>query len=421
MLLNQEKWLNELRCGDNIEILKQIPDGSVDLIYIDPPFFSNRNYEIIWGNGAELRSFGDRWKGGIEHYVGWMSERLLELKRILKPTGSIFVHLDWHAVHYLKIEMDRIFGYENFKNEIIWSYKRYTAASGMFQRLHDNILFYSKGGDAVFNTMREQYGDKSGKADSHYRQDDDGRWFRWQKRKGKEPYKVYLADGRRIGDVWEIPFINSTAKERIGYPTQKPEALLERIIKATTKEGDIVLDAFCGCGTTIAVAEKLNRKWIGIDVSPIAVRVMTERLKKMEEKMGKKLEDFITLGLPAETIAQLQTMEWQDFEDFIIQQINGKPHKASKTKDKGIDGFTAEGMPIQIKRWQQKVGEPEVFKFEGQIRHAKSDKGEIYAFKFSKDAYEEVARVKREYGVEIKLIDLKTFLIEKYGDHTHRK
>jgi len=420
MRLNDETWLNELWCGDNIDVLKQIPDESVDLIYIDPPFFSNRHYEVIWGNGAELRSFGDRWKGGIEHYVGWMVPRLKELHRILKKTGSIYVHLDWHAVHYLKIEMDKIFGYDNLRNEIIWSYKRYTAASTMFQRLHDTILFYGKGKNGTFNTIREPYGEKSGKADSHYKQDKDGRWFRWQKRKGKDPYKVYLSEGRRVGDVWEIPLINSTSKERIGYPTQKPEALLERIIKASSNEGDIVLDAFCGCGTTIAMAEKLNRKWIGLDVSPIAVKVMTERLIAMEEKLGKKLEDFITYGLPEKTIAHLRKMSGADFEDFIIQQINGKA-SPSKVHDYGIDGYTKDGIPVQAKNWGNSVGRNVVDNFHSAVRREGKKKGQIYAMKYAKGAHEEAARLKREDGIEIELIEMKEFLIEKYGDHTHRK
>ena len=154
MQLNKDTWLNELWCGDNMEVLKNMPDESVDLIYIDPPFFSNRNYEIIWGNGAELRSFGDRWKGGIEHYVGWMAERLIELHRILKPTGTLYLHVDWHAVHYLKVEMDKIFGAENFQREIIWSNETssgFKAQANNWIRGHDNILFYSKSKKYTFN------------------------------------------------------------------------------------------------------------------------------------------------------------------------------------------------------------------------------------------------------------------------------
>ena len=144
-----ERYINKIIQGDNLEILKNIPDESVDLIYIDPPFFSNRNYEVIWGNGAELRAFGDRWKGGIEHYVGWMVERLKELHRVLKPTGSIFIHLDWHAVHHIRVEMDKntLFGEKNFISEIIWNYG--TPSGGRTGgkkpvKAHDTILVYAK-------------------------------------------------------------------------------------------------------------------------------------------------------------------------------------------------------------------------------------------------------------------------------------
>jgi len=214
-------------------------------------------------------------------YLAMMAPRLVELHRALKPTGSIYLHCDPTASHYLKMLMDAVFGPVNFQNEIVWSYKRYTAVSARFQRLHDIILFYGKSDKTAWTEMREEYGSKSGTADSHYKQDKEGHWYRWQKRKGKEPYRIYLSKGRRMGDVWEIPHINASARERLGYPTQKPEALLERIIKASSKEGDIILDPFCGCGTTIAVAQKLNRRWIGIDVTHLAVSLMKYRLENM--------------------------------------------------------------------------------------------------------------------------------------------
>ena len=308
MWIGKDKWMNELWCGDNIEVLKKIPDESVDLIYIDPPFFSNRHYEVIWGNGAELRAFGDRWKGGIEHYIGWMVERLKGLHRILKPTGSIYVHLDWHAVHYLKVEMDKIFGYENFRNEIIWHYGQRTMRNKKkWNAKHDNILFYAKSKKTYIENIITQPWTEEEISKSRARKiqiDENGKKFIWDNRsvkKGVLPKKQYIEDiikkGKAVDDVWNMPIILSTSKERLGYPTQKPEALLERIIKASSNEGDIVLDAFCGCGTTIAVAEKLNRKWIAIDVSPIAVKVTTERLNKLEKKLGKENADFITFAV----------------------------------------------------------------------------------------------------------------------------
>jgi DNA modification methylase len=276
--------VNRLILGDNLEILQTMDSETVDLIYLDPPFFSNRNYEVIWGDEGEVRSFRDRWAGGIDHYIAWLKERVIEMYRVLKPAGSMFLHCDWHASHYIKVDiLDALFKKNNFQNEIIWSYKRYTATSKKFQNLHDTIFWYTKSNTYIFNEDREGYGENSGKRDSHYKQDEDGRWYRWQKRKNQDPYKIYLSEGRRVGDVWDIPIINASSKERIGYPTQKPTALLERIINCASNEGDLVLDPFVGGGTTLAVADRLNRKWIGIDQSVQAVKVTELRLHQQTD------------------------------------------------------------------------------------------------------------------------------------------
>ena len=278
---------------------EHIPDKSIDLVYLDPPFGTGKN----WG------AFDDRWSLDNHHndlqdldghhvlgpvfeglrliigegsrlaYLAFMANRLLECHRVLQDTGSIYLHCDSTASHYLKMVMDSIFGPQNFRNEVIWSYRRYTARSNRFQREHDVILFYS-GKLPVFNVIYDPYAKGSGKEDSHYKKGEDGKWFRWQKRRGQEPYKVYLSEGRRANDVWQIPHINSSSYERLGYPTQKPLALLERIIKASSNEGDVVLDPFCGCATTIEAAHKLGRPWIGIDVSEEAIGIATERLRQ---------------------------------------------------------------------------------------------------------------------------------------------
>lgn len=409
-------WLNKLYCGDNIEVLKRIPAESVDLIYIDPPFFSNKHYEIIWGNGAELRSFEDHWKGGIDHYVNWMSERLELLHKILKPSGSIYVHLDWHAVHYIKIEMDKIFGSENFLNHIVWSYKRWPSPSKKYQRMHDDILFYCKDNKNTSRIFNKEYEEISESTKKMF--------------KGKRQVllpcatkKVTIdkpAQGVPMRDVWyDIQFLAGASKERLGYPTQKPETLLERIIRTSTNKGDVVLDAFCGCGTTIAAAEKLDRKWIAIDVSPIAVKVITERLKMMENKMGKKVEDFITYGLPKKTIAQVKNLTGFEFQDWIIEQIEGIQPKR-KVNDKGIDGKTKDGIPIQVKR-SEKVGRIVVDNFFAALDSIDAKKGKIYAFSFGRGAWEKVAELKRKKKMDIELITIKDLLIEKYGDHTHHE
>ena len=318
--------------GDNLEILRdKIPDESVDLCYIDPPFNSKRSYFQIYNDiggeidKAQAQAFMDTWqwdttamegykqiisnhegrftrqtielvkglepilgKSNLLAYLVSMALRITEIYNVLKPTGSFYLHCDTTASHYLKLILDAVFCGQggDFRNEIIWSYKRYTAASARFQRLHDVIFYYSKSDNATFNVLRDEYGDKSGKADSHYKQDENGKWFRWQKRKGQEPYKVYLSEGRRLGDVWEIPIINASAKERLGYPTQKPEALLEKIILASSNKGDTVLDAYCGCGTTVAVAERLQREWVGIDITYHSISLI---IKRLVETFGKNI------------------------------------------------------------------------------------------------------------------------------------
>lgn len=414
---------NVIYCGDNLEVLpKYIPDESVDLIYIDPPFNSSRNYEVFWGEGQERRAFQDRF-GDAMSYIDWMRPRIRELHRILKPTGNFYYHCDWHASHYVKVELDRVFGFDSFRNEIVWSYKRYTAASkGAFQRLHDVILFYSKSDESVFNDLRVEYGSQSGKADSHYKQDENGEWYRWQKRKGQEPYKVHLSLGKRLGDVWEIPIINASSLERLGYPTQKPISLLERIVQASSNEGQLVLDAFCGCGTTLEVAAKLKRQWIGIDFSPTACRVMAERLEK---RLGlHEGTDFQLRDMP-KTAEQLRRMPPFEFQNWAVVALGGIPNKV-KVGDYGIDGrlyladiekehrgdFTElldTWYPIQVKQ-RDKAGRPDIDNFETAMRRDKRVKGYFIAFGFSRDAITEINRANKSDGLDIIPITVKEVL-----------
>ena len=234
--------------------------------------------------------------------------------------------------------MDSIFGPTFFQNEIVWSYRRYTATANRFQRLHDIILFYGKTSRTKFNELRAEYGPRSRKADSHYKQDEEGRWFRWQKRKGQPPYKVYLSEGRRLGDVWDIPHINASAKERLGYPTQKPEALLERIIKASSDEGDVVLDPFCGCGTAVAVAQRLRRRWIGIDITHLAINLIRHRL---QDAYGEKIADTYTvIGEPVtlDDAEELARTDPYQFQWWALGLVGARPIEQKKGADKGIDG-----------------------------------------------------------------------------------
>lgn len=455
---------NVIYCGDNLEVLsKYIPEESVDLIYIDPPFNSSRNYEVFWGEGQERRAFEDRF-GDAMTYLDWMRPRLRELHRVLKPTGSFYYHCDWHASHYIKVELDRIFDFANFQAEIIW---QRTSAHPSAQRLgntHDSLFFYTKSShylwNQVYQAMDENYvrthyiyhdsrgryraadltgagisvsgpsglpwrGFNPAKKGRHWayvpetldKMDIDGLIY-WPTKQGGWPAKkVYWDDtkiGRPIHSVWvDIPPVNSQAKERLGYPTQKPLALLERITKASSNEDSLVLDAFCGCGTTLEAAAKHKRRWIGIDFSPTACRVMAERLeKRLRLKEG---VDFFLRDMP-KTPEQLRRMPHFEFENWAVVALGGIPNKV-KVGDYGIDGrlYLADiekghrgdfmevldrWYPIQVKQID-KVGRPDIDKFETAMRRDKRLKGYFIAFGFSQDAMHEIKRANASDGLDI--------------------
>ena len=388
---------NSIYCGDSKDVLRDFPDECVDLIYLDPPFFSNKNYEVIWKDGYEVRAFEDRWKGGIEHYIGWMEERIRQCHRVLKPTGSIYLHCDAHASHYLKVMMDRIFGYKNLRSEIIWnsgSVSGFKSQKKGWIRQHDTILYYAKSDNFTFNKHYELYKEEYIKKMFKYH-DENGRTYR--KRDNKKQY-LDESKGMPIGDVWNIFSLQTItqSKEKLGYPTQKPEALLERIISASSNSLDVVLDPFCGCGTAVAVAEKLGRQWIGIDVSPTACRLMTDRLRKIGVDIGES--DII--GLPR-TIEELKAMDAFEFQNWVCHKIGGRANP-KKTGDMGIDGWMFDGSPIQVKQ-SSNVGRNTVDNFETAIRRANKDKGIIIAFSFGKGAYEEAARATLHDDLEIEL------------------
>lgn len=271
--------------------MRGINSGCVDLIYLDPPFNSNRNYQAPVGSKAAGAAFKDMWTlddikyeehglladlspstytvieaaratsgRSMQAYLVFMSVRILQMKRILKDSGSIYLHCDPTAGHYLKLLLDAILGSENFRNEIIWNYNAGGASKKQFARKHDTVFWYSNGGNWTFNfdEMREPY---TSIIPQKYA-------------------KKFNPKGRIMQDVWIIPRLANHAKERTGYPTQKPLALLERIISASSKEGDIVFDPFCGCATTLVAASRLRRKWIGCDLSRMAVALVNERIKE---------------------------------------------------------------------------------------------------------------------------------------------
>ncbi len=257
--------------------MRQLPSESIDLIYIDPPFFSGRQYNVIFGDQNELRSFSDIWEGGMPGYLIWLNARLYEMKRLLKKTGSIYVHLDWHAVHYVKVEMDKTFGVENLQNEIIWFHPGGGASNLRFARKHDTLLWYTR------NSSKYTFNADAVRVE--YRTENVGpQTYSFEKNKKRRPIfkKGFTWTPNQLGklapDVWDdIKALYGPAKEIIGYPTQKPEDLIARAVLSSTNEGDIVADFFCGGGTSAAVAQKLGRRWIACDQSRVAVAITADR------------------------------------------------------------------------------------------------------------------------------------------------
>ena len=385
-----------LYCDDNLSRLRQFPDECIDLVYLDPPFFSNRHYEVIWGDEAEVRSFEDRWEGGIQHYLNWMEERVLELRRVLRPSGSIYLHCNYYAGHHLKIMLDKLFGVRNFQNEIVWCYRGGGVPKSAFARKHDTIFFYTKGEEPHF--FEPQYVEYSESTKS----------VTGKTGRRVNQSEIDLERGAHMPDWWpDINSLQTWDRERLGYPTQKPEALLERIISASSREGDVVLDPFCGCGTAMVAAERLNREWIGIDISPTAVGIMERRLIKATNgavRVGVE-------GMPL-TEDHLRELKPFEFQNWVIQHLNGT-HSPHKTGDMGIDGYSfMHNDPIQVKQ-SEGVGRNVVDNFETAVERAGRNRGYIIAFSFTRGAYEEAARAKAVGKADIKLVKIEDLIAEK--------
>lgn len=379
---------NVLYYGDNLPILrKYIPDGSIDLIYLDPPFNSKATYNVLFKeptgepSNAQVTAFEDTWhwteetektyqeiedtapanvvnlmvalkdaigKNDMMAYLTMMCIRLLELRRVLKDTGSIYLHCDPTASHYLKIVMDAIFDVKNFRNEIVWCYTgREAPVKHKFSRKHDSILYYTKTDNYVFNVEYEPYDENYVKLYFTHK-DECGRFFQWQPDGKGGRYKQYLdkSKGIPLRDWWEIKPVhgvdymkrNETKREWQGYPTQKPEALLERIIKTSSNEGDIVLDPFCGCGTAVVVAQRLNRGWIGIDITHLAVSLMKWRLNNYFPNI-----QFKTIGEPKDLSGarELAKENRYQFQWWALSLIDARPYgDKKKGADTGIDGYS---------------------------------------------------------------------------------
>lgn len=393
---SHQKFVNKLYICDNLKVLNGLNSESVDLVYLDPPFNSKRLYNAPIGSRAEGSQFKDTWKWSdvneyqldiiandfpeladyieiidrvsdmsMKAYITYMAQRVIQLHRILKPTGSIYYHCDPTAGHFVKLMLDCVFGKENFRNEIVWSYRKWTNAVNYFQKNHDILYCYSKDFEKTF--FEKQYGTPT---ESQQKVIDKGynvntvskgqQLFIYDKDKvdalvksGKLDLNKYanIVDrseikGTALNDVWDIQYLHSQSKERTGYPTQKPLALLERIIKASCPEGGIVLDPFCGCATTCVASQRLKRKWIGIDIEDKAVDLLIERLeqdgnlrntdvKDLDMKIKQQGEDFIVLNcekdenkLPHRTDVETKNLNEPktklEIKKFLYQKQNHK-------------------------------------------------------------------------------------------------
>jgi DNA modification methylase len=418
---------NQLYYGDNLDVLKRyVRDESVDLVYLDPPFNSRQDYNVLFAekdgsqSSSQIHAFEDTWEWNleaqrsyeeiVEHggrvadalrafktflfnsdmmaYLAMMAPRLIELRRVLKETGSIYLHCDPTASHYLKILTDAVFGPQFFRNEITW--RRTSAHANVGQKfavVQDRLLFYSKLEKWAWNQVYIPYTEDYIK--SHYSQRDpqsdrrfttrdltasmqrasSGQLYGWKGFKppasrcwaytkekmeqfdaqgllsysprGMPRLKLYLDDmpGVPCDDIWiDIPPINSQAQERLGYPTQKPEALLERIIKASSNEGDMVLDPFCGCGTTVQVAQRLNRRWIGIDITHLAIGLIKKRLSDAFGAEIKSTYDVIGEPTDYQGAAALAAEDKYQFQWWALGQVGARPVDQKKGADRGIDG-----------------------------------------------------------------------------------
>ena len=420
-------WKNLLIWGDNklvmSSLIKQGWAGKINLIYIDPPFFTGADFTVRTKLGdeeiekepsiIEERAYKDTWSGGIASYLKYMYERLVLMRDLLAENGSIYVHLDWHVGHYVKVMMDEIFGYENFQREIVWDIgvlSGFKTQANNWIRGHDIILFYTKTDAFTFNKQsiphREEYIKRFNKIDEEGRRYFDGRG-------GRRYLDEALERGKAIGDVWsdimsfqQIP----TAQERLPFDTQKPEALLKRIILASSNEGDIIADFFCGSGTTLAVAEKLGRRWIGCDLSKFAIQVTRKRLLDIHNSNDLQSENNEKYGKPARpfelwNIGNYETVYWQERQDeylaFMLKLYQAQP----LTGFRYIHGRKGD-RAIHIGPLNAPVTMEEVEKVVIECRAHNFNKADVLGWEWSYEVNELAKELAKKNGVDLKLIQI---------------
>lgn len=439
---NEDKF-NKLIYGDCKPIMETLLDNGykekIDLLYMDPPFFSGENYEVVFGSKQEYRFFEDMHWDNIDSYIETMNERVRLGYQLLKPTGSFYFHCDYHANAYIRIMLDKIFGDDkikdwnkkHFRAEVVWvsgNTSGFKSQKTSWVRQHDTIFCYIKGNPATYNKQYKPYREEYIK--SFFRHtDEDGRLYQQRKRSwGYEKQYLDESNGHLIGDFWEDidPIYNrGKQQESLGYPTQKPEALLKRIIEASSNPGDILLDPFCGCGTSVAVARKLGRKFIGIDHTPEAIKTMNLRLN-VDKDIPQKL-DYVVVGMPKspEELKLIRDYEFQQWGCSQMLAINTSPNpgKGHSGADQGIDGIIDDKASedfnralIEIKQ-SSRVGRPIVQKLRGAMASKGVNIGFIIAFSFAKNAREEVDRYSRQGDSFIKLVSVKEILKHQKDNH----
>jgi DNA modification methylase len=383
---------NRLFWGDNLHVMRQLPSESIDLIYIDPPFFSGKQYNVIFGDQNELRSFSDIWEGGLPGYLIWLNARIYEMKRLLAKTGSIYVHCDWHASHYIKQEMDKLFGHDCFLNHVVWLYGLGGSSPRYWPRKHDDLIWYSRLPDRQFFHASKVPATS-------------------QRMKGQE---------KKAPDYWDIPSINNMASERIGYPTQKPEALLERIILSSTPPGGTVADFFVGGGTTPAVAQRLGRRWIVCDQSRVAVAITADRLARTVEQMPLEAKSFPVPDFTVEHWGIYEAKRLADtppdqFREFVLRAFGAVPDAS----DAGVHGHKS-AVPVWVGEADQRsqVAAQDVQDFANAVRKTvryQEDnlrEGIMLAWAFRPDAVEAAQRLRELEATELNFIRLDLLRID---------
>ncbi|HOE10892.1 MAG TPA: site-specific DNA-methyltransferase [bacterium] len=420
---------NRLFWGDNLHVMRQLPSESIDLIYIDPPFFSGRQYNVIFGDQNELRSFSDIWEGGMPGYLIWFNARLFEMRRLLKKTGSIYVHLDWHAVHYVKVEMDRIFGADCFRNEVIWYYynKMHDRRKRLLPRAHDSILVYGKTSTAKFNQVDIPLDEPVRRL---ARKKVDGKAVN---AKDEEGNLIYITkDTRALDDIWRISMLQPADKTyRIGYPTEKPPKLLEFAIQISSDEGDMIADFFCGGGVTPFMAQRLGRRWIACDQSRVAVAITADRLtRQVEEQIGRlfPVPDFTIEHWGVYEAKQLSETPPDQFRAFVLKCYGAVEQTSPRSRGErggaqashtAIHGYKG-AIPI----W---VGEPsprkavsakDVEEFANALRKTlryQQDnlrEGTMLAWAFRQDALDAADRLRRSERTDLNFVRLDMIRID---------